>query len=243
MLTRLQVYYNTKFGSGIHILAHKWFPQGMILGGTPDVEVFLDDITVTLDLRNMEAFTEFCVNHDPLEFIFMDQVVSITRTSDILVTFITPFNIATLNLMNDVASLKSPLPDSVTFACSWLQCVHQDCTVSINGTIQESELTLNQSIIIKESTTVIKNTTIILNPKEGNPGIIADNGTVILDSSTLIYKIEDKEMFDAIQDGQTIVIIEAINNGSIQGQFDEVILDLSNDIEDCRNITAQIKSE
>lgn len=113
--------------------------------------------------------------------------------------------------------------------------------------IDEDKEIIGEDIVFKdEGTTITSNLTIvdgnviIHHPQEEKAPIIVDGGTLVLNSTKLTFEINYQEVYDAIKDGQRVVIIDTKGNGEIDGAFDDIELKLVDINDECKTIEGEL---
>lgn len=123
-----------------------------------------------------------------------------------------------------------------------LDCIQDDCIVKEDIKIINTDVIIEDGELVISSNVNISDSHIIVQPREGKTPIIVDGGNVSLNSTKLTYRIDSKQILEDIKDGDRIVIIEAINGGTIEGEFSEVVLDYEvNRKEECEVVNARIE--
>lgn len=119
-----------------------------------------------------------------------------------------------------------------------------DCEEESDIIIEGEVIDLNNVNTIETNMTFI-NSTIVVNTPPGGNGvpIIVNGGKLSIKSTKITYKIDSKEVFDSIKDGDEIIVIEAINGGIIEGEFSEVTIEYAQEEEECKIIKAKSKEE
>lgn len=201
----------------------------------------MSDGTFILDLSTTESMHDYCkFAKDNTEYLIIKDM----RSADMAnvfskVLFRTPFGIFDFpfEMNTNVQTASLVLPREMDSYCSVFQCSIEDCSIDLDVTIKESNITVHSVLLIQGSEVVLNNSNVII----GNQSMmIVDNGVIQIQSSNLTYYVDSKDMFDSIFEGQRVIIIDTINNGTIQGGFEAVELESS--IQDeCKSISADLE--
>lgn len=196
---------------------------------------------IVLDLSLHENLLNFCSEFDAnKEYILFDQIEPSVELNTLEIQLSLTTKEYPISISKISGRLTFAIPSDVTSLCLADQCIVEGCTIEEDITFEDQVLPLNNTIIIKGSTTLNNTQIIVSNPPGSKAPIIVDGGTIQINSSKFIYNINDLELYESIKDGESILIIETINGGSIDGEFENVELIIPSDVEDCRKISGTI---
>lgn len=132
---------------------------------------------------------------------------------------------------------------SLLFNFVSIDCIDDECIIDNDLDIIDEEIVLNNSTTYITSNVTITDGSIIVNTNTSGETvpIIVDGGQLTLNSTTLIYDISHDLVFESIQDGQSIIIIDTRGDGVIDGQFESLVLRKSNVEDQCKEIVGTLE--
>lgn len=159
---------------------------------------------------------------------------------------------------NDVMSYEVDLPHPVKylkgvassnmlsiFGYSFhnLDCIGANCAWEDDMDLVGEEILLDDSVtVITANVTIHDGSIVVVMPNNATDiPIIIDGGQLTLNSTTLIYEINYQDVFNAIQDGQSIIIVDTKGDGKIEGGFDQLELRFSNIDDACKEIIGSLE--
>lgn len=216
--------------------------SGGLIGAQSNTQLKLESILFELHISTEDEFSQFCAHILEIGRYIIVQSFNIDGAIEFAIVH-TPYGVFNPQVFTNTSQSYFTLSDGLQLQCSLKGCTGGSCTVEEDSMVDNEEVILpNNTVIIKDSSTTIRNSTLVItNPSESRTPIIVDSGSIVIENTTLIFNIEDKDIINAIKDGDQILIIETINGGTIEGSFENVELVIPTDREDCRNITAKIE--
>lgn len=216
------------------------FPPSAIFNGASSLNhVELGSSAFILNLTLLEDFNNFC-NIFGRQYTLFNNVIVTGDFSK--VEILTTYGFLEATTIFESNQLYFNIPTEIDFYCAFKECQESSCILPENGTIQDIELVIrNNSIVVRDSTTHLKNSTIIVIDPSEIP-IVVNNGIIRIDNgNTLRYVIDDEEVLKSIRDGQRMIIISTSNGGEIEGSFDEFEF-IPAQGDSCRKVEADLES-
>lgn len=123
-----------------------------------------------------------------------------------------------------------------------LDCIEGICVIDDDKHIIGDVIHLNNSETIISSNVTITNGTVIItyNSGDANVPIIIDGGQLTLDSTNITLNIDYQDIFDTIQDGTSIIIVDTKDGGVIDGSFENIDLRFSNVDDECKEVAGEL---